>query len=76
VIFSLCPKILALRASFNFYSQLRIQFFSLNRSFFAFIKATLEDIKNLIILGAIVKTLPTTYWGLAGTTQSMQIIEA
>jgi hypothetical protein len=26
--------------------------------------------------GAIVKTLPTTYWGLAGTTQSMQIIEA
>jgi hypothetical protein len=36
----------------------------------------MEDIKNLIILGAIVKTLPTTYWGLAGTTQSMQIIEA
>ena len=36
----------------------------------------MEDIKNLIISGAIVKTLPTTYGGLAETTQSMQIIEA
>ena len=70
------PKILALRASLTSYSQLQIQFFSLNSPFFAFIKATMEDIKNLIILGAIVKTLPTTYGGLAGNTQSMQIIEA
>ena len=36
----------------------------------------MEDIKNLIISGAIVKTLPTTYWGLAENMQSMQIIEA
>ena len=79
MLFSLCPKILALRASFNFYSQLRIPVFFFEPPFFvflAFIKATLNDIKNLIILGAIATTLPTTYWGLAGTTQSMQIIEA
>jgi len=68
-----------LRASLTSYSQLQIQFFFFEPPFFvfiAFIKATLEDIKNLIISGAIVKTLPTTYWGLAGNTQSMQIIEA
>jgi len=44
--------------------------------FFTFTKVTLEDIKNLIVLGAILKMLPTTYWGLARNTQSMQIIEA